>query len=164
MYELMIVSTIKGGEGLLSRVEKTLKDADASNLKIEKMGKRQLAYPIKKHAEAEYFLLNFDMEGSALKGISDMLRFEQEDVLRYLILTVKARKASKRKNVQKVEEVKVEEKEKPKVTVTTTISNKKPTSETQSKQVTSDKKVSKVSKGSKESKVKTVKKVASKKK
>lgn len=162
MYELMIVSTIKGSEGLLSRVEKTLKDADALNLKIEKMGKKQLAYPIKKHAEAEYFLLNFDMEGSALKGVSDMLRFEQEDVLRYIILTVKARKASKRKNVQKVEEVKVEEKEKPKVTVTTKV-----TKASDKQEVKSDKKVSSVTKDkglkTKEKK-ETVKKVVGKKK
>ena len=36
MYELVIVSKISETEGLLSRVEKTLKDANATEVKIEK--------------------------------------------------------------------------------------------------------------------------------
>ncbi len=117
-YELMLVSKISGSEGLLSRVEKVLKDAKAENLKVDKLGKKQLAYPIKKQTEADYCVLNFEVLGSEVKTLSDMLRLEQEDLLRHLLLTQKTRKPSKRKVSAKIVEEKIEE-NKPKVTVVT---------------------------------------------
>ena len=95
MYELVIVSKISETEGLLSRVEKTLKDANATEVKIEKLGKKILAYPIKKQTEADYIMLNFEAEGKAIAEISDMLRLEQEALLRYLIVRTKVSKVSK---------------------------------------------------------------------
>lgn len=115
----MIVATTGGAESLLSRVEKFLKEAEALDVKVNKIGKKQLAYPIKKQTEAEYFVLNFEAQGSNLKSVTDKLRLEQEDLLRYMVISTKAFKPSKRKG-KKVEEVaKVEKKETPKVTVVT---------------------------------------------
>ncbi len=122
----MIVSKISETEGLLSRVEKTLKDANATDLKIEKLGKKILAYPIKKQTEADYIMLNFEAEGKVISDISDMLRLEQEALLRHILLKKKIRKAPRRRHALKkvVEEKKVEV---PIVTVVTTkvISEKK---------------------------------------
>ena len=125
MYELMIVATTGGAESLLSRVEKFLKEAEAGDLKVNKLGRKQLAYPIKKQTEAEYIVLNFEAEGVNLKSITDKLRLEQEDLLRYMVISAKAFKPSKRKGKKVEEVVKVEKKETPKVTVVT----KKVTSE-----------------------------------
>lgn len=118
MYELVIVSKVSETEGLLSRVEKTLKDAEATEVKIEKLGKKLLAYPIKKQTEADYIMLNFEAEGKAIADISDMLRLEQEALLRHILLRKKIRKTPRRRHATKrvQEEKKVET---PKVTVVT---------------------------------------------
>lgn len=118
-YELLVVSKIGESDGLLSRVEKALKDASATELKSDKLGKKVLAYPIKKQTEADYTIFTFNVEGSSIKDLTDLLRLEQEALLRYLILTQKTRKL--RKKVTKHEEKVVEKKEesKPKVTVVT---------------------------------------------
>ncbi len=120
MYELMIVATTAGSESLVSRVEKFVKDAEGVNLKVGKLGKKQLAYPIKKQTEADYFLLEFEAEGTNLKGITDKLRLEQEDLLRYMMLAKKEAKPSKKKG-KKVETSQKEEpkRETAKVTVVT---------------------------------------------
>ena len=114
----MIVSKISESEGLLSRVEKTLKDANATEVKIEKLGKKLLAYPIKKQTEADYIMLNFEAEGKAIAEISEMLRLEQEALLRHILLKKKIRKAPRRRHAAKraQEEKKVEV---PTVTVVT---------------------------------------------
>ncbi len=119
MYELMIVATTGGAESLLSRVEKFLKEAEAGDLKVNKLGRKQLAYPIKKQTEAEYIVLNFEAEGSNLKSITDKLRLEQEDLLRYMVINAKAFKPSRRKGKGAKETPKEEPKEAAKVTVVT---------------------------------------------
>ena len=68
-YELMIVSTIKSAGDLQSRVEKTLKDVGAENVKVDKLGKKQLGYAIKKQTEAEYFVFTFGCESNNIKTI-----------------------------------------------------------------------------------------------
>lgn len=120
------MATIGGAEALLSRVEKFLKEAEASDLKVNKLGRKQLAYPIKKQKEAEYFVLNFEAEGVNLKSITDKLRLEQEDLLRYMVLSAKVFKPSKRKG-KKIEVAKTEEpkREPAKVTVVTKPSSAK---------------------------------------
>lgn len=119
MYELLIVSKLSDTDELLARVEKVLKSANAQDLKTDKLGKKNLAYTIKKQTEASYTVLSFNVEGSAISDLTDMLRLEQESLLRYLILTKKTRKLRKKvnKKSEKVEEVK--EDKKPKVTVVT---------------------------------------------
>ncbi len=119
-YELMLVSVIGKTDALLSRVEKFIKDAEGTDIKVDKLGKKQLAYPIKKQTEGDFTLLNFGVAGSNLKSIYDKLRLEQEDLLRYLLIKTRAIKVSKKKGI--LPEVKVEEKQPkvaPKVTVVT---------------------------------------------
>ncbi len=140
MYELMIVATTGGSESLISRVEKLVKDAEGANIKVGKLGKKQLAYPIKKQTEAEYFLLEFEAEGPNLKSITDKLRLEQEDLLRYMLLGKKEKRLSKKGKKVEVAQKEESKKETAKVTVVT-------------KKVSEVSKVSKVTKVKKESKV-----------
>lgn len=140
MYELMVAAKADSAAKLFEMVEKMLKGANASSVASSKMGKKSLAYPIKKQTEAEYFVFNFEAPPESLVAISDGLRLEQEMVLRYMIVT---RKVSKVSNVSKVskaqEEQKVETKAKATVKVAakvkTTVKSKveKPKGTTKSK-------------------------------
>lgn len=121
MYELMLVSKLGAGDELLALVEKNLKGASATDLTVDKLGKKPLAYSIKKQTEAEFIVLNFNVEGAAISDLTDILRLEQENLLRYLLIVQKRKKAPKKRFAVKKEEVIVkEEKAKPKVTVVTT--------------------------------------------
>src|SRR3989344_4598931 len=114
-YELMLVTNTEKGDSLLVRVEKVLKES-SSNLKVERLGKKTLAYKIKKQADANYYVLSFEAEGRFVKAMTDRLRLEQEDLLRFLLLK-KVEKKPRQKIRKVVEEVKEETKDKPKVTV-----------------------------------------------
>lgn len=154
MYELMLVSKLGKGDELLSLVEKNLKGANASDLTIDKLGKKPLAYAIKKQTEAEFIVLNFNVEGAAISDLTDILRLEQENMLRYLLTTQKRKKAQKKKFAAKKDEVVVkEEKAKAKVTVVTT----------NVKKVAGVPQVSKVSKVAKVAKIKKAVKAKGKK-
>ena len=45
-YELIVAANAKSGESLGSKIDKALKDFSAESVKVEKLGKRTLAYPI----------------------------------------------------------------------------------------------------------------------
>ncbi len=132
MYELIVVGTVDGAAALFDRVEKFLKEANAQNVKSEKMGKKLLAYKIAKQTEGEYFLFNFDADPSEILGLDRKIRLEQEAVLRHLLIKTKTIKVSKARKVLKAEVkpvVKEPEAEKtgvkikPKVTVTTKVTS-----------------------------------------
>ena len=118
-YELMAVINPKADtEATAKKVEKFIEDAKAQNVKVEKLGRKELAYPIKKQKEADYFLFYFDAEGEGIRGIANKIRLEQEAVLRYLVIKAKAKEiAQKQKKAQ-------EEGRSAKVTVKTVTSPK----------------------------------------
>jgi small subunit ribosomal protein S6 len=92
-YELMlVVNPTADADGVIARIEKSIKDASATGLKINKLGKKTLAYQIAKHNEGEYVVINFDANGEAIQSVSKRLRLEQEAILRYLIIKAKASK------------------------------------------------------------------------
>ena len=105
-YELMAVINPKADtEATAKKVEKFIEDAKAQNVKVEKLGRKELAYPIKKQKEADYFLFYFDAEGEGIRGIANKIRLEQEAVLRYLVIKAKAKEiAQKQKKVAQQEE------------------------------------------------------------
>ena len=107
-YELMAVINPKAdADATAKKIEKFIEDAKAQNVKVEKLGRKELAYPIKKQKEADYFLFSFDAEGEGIKGIGDKIRLEQEAVLRYLVIAKKAKElAQKQKKVAQQEEEK----------------------------------------------------------
>ena len=115
-YELMLVATSDKGDSLLTRVEKVNKATEARDLKVDRLGRKTLAYPINKKTDASYFVLNFEAEGASIKPVVDKLKLEQEDLLRYLIVKKQPKKVSKAK-VKRAKASEEEEKAKPKVTV-----------------------------------------------
>jgi len=95
-YELMVVVNPKSdSDAICARVEKALKEAMATSVKVTKIGRKTLAYPITRQQEAEYVLFNFEAEGTAIAAVSQRLRLEQEALLRYLIVRTKVSKVSK---------------------------------------------------------------------
>lgn len=150
-YELMLVANVDRADQLLSRVEKSIKEADGLGVKVERLGKKTLAYTIKKQTDANYFVISFEAGGEAIKPVWDKLKLEQEDLLRYIFLKKKNKK-SKIKKVGKVSDAPQEIEDKPKVIVAVKKASK----------VKSDKgkvrEVRKVSKARKATKVKKTKK------
>ncbi len=147
IYELMIVANTKSGDSVLGRVEKALKDLGASSLSNDNMGRKTLAYPIAKQTEAQYSVFSFDVAPDAISKINGMLKFEEEAILRYLLVT-KAKPSRKVRKVQEVREVQKVEEEPVKAKVTVV------TKGTKGVKVTEGTKVAKVLKEKKEVKAK----------
>lgn len=114
---------IAKADGADEQVEKYLKDAVATDVVKQSLGKKQLAYPIKKLTEAEYFLWTFEAPGSSILPLDTKLRLEQDLVLRHLLTTFDPKKVTKVSKAASIPEVKEEPevKARPKVTVTTKI-------------------------------------------
>lgn len=87
-YELMMVAKVDDAETLFAKTEKNVK-ALAGDVKITKMGRKNLAYPISGQSEAEYYVFNFSADGNAINSIASKLRLEQEMLLRHLITKTK---------------------------------------------------------------------------
>lgn len=124
MYELMVVTSGKSEvENLISRMEKLIKDGEGTQVKVVNLGKKTLAYPIKKNTEATYFLVNFEAPTNLISTLTGKLRLEQEEVLRYMIVKVKKgkQKAVSVKHMRQIEE----KAEVPKVQVAVKAANKK---------------------------------------
>lgn len=116
MYELMLVATVDKGDQLLGRVEKLIKAGGALDLKVDRLGRKSLAYVIKKQSDANYYLVNFEATPNTVGPLTDKLRLEQEDLLRFLIVKKQKVKLGKKK-IKKVSREQRVEKPKAKVTV-----------------------------------------------
>ena len=64
---------------------KNLVDSNGGSIdKIEELGKRSLAYPIKKNNEGIYFSAKFQVDGDKTRSIDSALMIDQK-IIRYLI-------------------------------------------------------------------------------
>ena len=159
-YELMVVAHPKEDpSSLVGKLEKFIKDASAQEIKVEKMGKKTLAYPIAKQLEAEYFLFNFEAPAEAISQISQNLRLERDVILRYLFTKIsKVTKVTKvTKGTEGIKEIKGAEgskaEEKTKVVVEAIA--KSATKETKGTKELKSTKSTKSTKGTRRKKVKT---------
>jgi len=86
-------------------------------LKENFLGRRKLAYPIKKNDFGYYATLVFETEPEILSKMAVKLRLE-EDVIRYLLVGIEkakeVKKVKERKEIKKVEKPKIKVKAKPK--------------------------------------------------
>lgn len=123
MYQLMLIASGSDeADNLVSKLEKHFRELSVVGPKLERLGKKTLAYPIHKQTEGEYLLYHFETDGATINQLSDRLRLDQELVLRFLITIYDPTKVSKvasMPDVAKTEEL--QEKPKPKVTVTTKV-------------------------------------------
>lgn len=96
-YEGMFVINPQIAENEISRIVTLIQDEITKNggkiLQAVNMGKQHLAYPIKKHKEAYYILLNFSGSGELIPKILPKYRIN-EDIIRNLIIKKKAAEVS----------------------------------------------------------------------
>jgi small subunit ribosomal protein S6 len=70
---------------VISQIEDEIKKNKGEIIESKSMGKRQLAYVIKRNSEGFYVLINFKLQGPSLQKIQEKLKLNQK-VLRNLIL------------------------------------------------------------------------------
>lgn len=88
-YEMMFIVKSQGEEkdvkGVVSDVEKILKDNNAKISESKELGLKKLAYPIKKEINGYYELINFEVAKEAIAEIKRRISIN-ESVLRHLIV------------------------------------------------------------------------------
>lgn len=66
------------------RLQQTITSQQGETISIDRWGKRNLAYPIRKFGEGIYILHRFEMDPKGAGELDRLLRFN-ENVIRYLI-------------------------------------------------------------------------------
>lgn len=106
-YELLYIVSANYAEDELGLVKDKVKELivkAGGEIKAEdNLGKKKLAYPIKKATQGGYLLYEFDLEGGALKKLNNDLKLSNE-VLRHLI----TKKSAAAKSLVEITQEKVE--------------------------------------------------------
>jgi len=76
-----------GLDEVLNKVQGWITDSGGKIEKVDRWGKRKLAYIINKHKEGTYFLLNTEMEPSFCHELERNLKFF-EPIIRSMIIKV----------------------------------------------------------------------------
>jgi small subunit ribosomal protein S6 len=70
-----------------------LSEHKAENIEIKNMGKRRLAYPIKKRQDGVYVQMNYTGDGTQIAPLERAMRLSDE-VIRYLTIKLKETKSA----------------------------------------------------------------------
>jgi small subunit ribosomal protein S6 len=93
-YELMLLLSPDLEDDKLQaaveRVTRAIVNAGGSLSKVSPWGKRRLAYDIKHHREASYFLIHFDIEPAQVREIERGMLISEE-ILRHLVTVLEDR-------------------------------------------------------------------------
>ncbi|HEC92853.1 MAG TPA: 30S ribosomal protein S6 [Candidatus Atribacteria bacterium] len=88
-YELMLAINPQLEEeeldSLINKFKKLIKEEKGEETKIDKWGKRNLAYEIKDFQEAYYVVLNFNVDEKNVSELERVIKLE-EKVIRYLLI------------------------------------------------------------------------------
>ncbi len=87
-YEVMFI--VKVGEedvveAMVKRVEDLITKNGGTVNNIDRMGKRRLAYEVKKQTEGDYTLIEFAIDPSQIKEIDRVIKIN-ESIIRHLIV------------------------------------------------------------------------------
>lgn len=87
-YEVMFIVKV-GEEDVVEAMVKRVKDLITKNggtvNNIDRMGKRRLAYEVKKQTEGDYTLIEFAIDPSQIKEIDRVIKIN-ESIIRHLIV------------------------------------------------------------------------------
>jgi small subunit ribosomal protein S6 len=87
-YEIgLVINPDLGDEQLeaqIMRIGQTIETRGGEVIKLDRWGRRRLAYPIGRHRDGYYAFLEFRLESQSVKEVEQVLHV-QEDVLRHLI-------------------------------------------------------------------------------
>jgi small subunit ribosomal protein S6 len=88
-YELVFIVQPEIEEEPLNAVSEKISDTitslEGQVHQTDVWGKRQLAYPIKRHRSGHYFLMNIELPATAVRSLDRSLKL-MEDVIRHLIV------------------------------------------------------------------------------
>ncbi len=88
MYELMLILESETSEEnrkkLFTKIEKAI-EVPGKISEIKDLGKKTLAYPIKKKQDGHYWLLMMSMSGKEAASLTDKLK-QEDSVLRMLLI------------------------------------------------------------------------------
>ena len=88
-YELAFIITPtlddEGATNIVDRVSSMVKSIDGEVASVDVWGRRTLAYPINKHREGTYVLLNAKMSPDSLGQLERDLKLTEE-VIRYMLI------------------------------------------------------------------------------
>nr|YP_010330095.1 ribosomal protein S6 [Porphyridium aerugineum]UNJ17811.1 ribosomal protein S6 [Porphyridium aerugineum] len=72
--------------GLINKYQNTLIKNGGKNIFIQNRGRRHLAYPIKRYHDGVYIQMNYEGNGTLVKGLERDMRFD-DNIIR--LLTIK---------------------------------------------------------------------------
>ena len=102
-YELMYIlsSAVSDNDvpAVSSEVDKFITDSGGKLLTQEMLGKKKLAYPIKKTRNGFYVLETFTLEGKSLQALDNKLR-SMEPIIRYLVVALDEQEQRAAKDVK----------------------------------------------------------------
>lgn len=91
-YELMycLGSQIADPEipAVTSQILKLVEDFGGTNIKDEQLGKKKLAYPIKKTRNGHYAVVNFSMDTKKINDLDAKIRTQENTIIRYLLINI----------------------------------------------------------------------------
>jgi small subunit ribosomal protein S6 len=73
----------EGAQSILSRLDEVLESGGATRLELDDIGKRKLAYEIRKFQKGHYYMLSYLDGGAVVPAVERMLRLD-DSVLRFL--------------------------------------------------------------------------------
>ena len=98
-------------EDLVAKVSKIIETAEGKIKNLQQLGKKKLAYNIKKFREGNYVYVEFDANGSVVLSLENFFKVN-DDVIRFLTVKVEEKKkkaVKKAKVVEKKQETVVAE-------------------------------------------------------
>ena len=76
----------------IKKMEETIISNNGDVLNVESMGKRSLAYPIKKNNEGIYFCINFQIDENKVKDLESTISLDQS-IIRFLLVKASNKKS-----------------------------------------------------------------------
>ncbi len=87
-YEVMVIvkpAEEEASSAVIEKVEALIARVGGTVEKVDRWGKRRLAYPVKKFTDGFYVLVNFEAAPAEIKEIDRVLKINDE-VLKHLIV------------------------------------------------------------------------------
>lgn len=91
-YELMYILASSVSDDQVPQtaqaIEQFVTDNGGTDISHEQLGKKKLAYPIKKTRNGHYGVVNFTAEGKSAADLDAKLRTQKASVIRYIIVNI----------------------------------------------------------------------------
>ena len=112
MYILSSAVSDNDAPAVASELDKYIADEGGKLISSEMLGKKKLAYPIKKTRNGFYILRTFNIEGAKIQGIENKIK-SQDAIIRFIIVNLdeQDRRAVRDREVQ--EKMKLNRKPRP---------------------------------------------------